>query len=64
MNDKFITCDNCDEDICEYDMFSCQCNKVPIIIDCKRKCDICQSSGYDCECANSFTIQCPIKRID
>ena len=38
-----ITCNNCDADICEYDMFSCNCNEIKI----KDKCSICESSGLN-----------------
>ncbi len=56
----FIECENCDEDLCVYDMFSCSCNKVNI----DNKCNICESSSYDCEVDGSFSIKCPFKRAN
>lgn len=55
----FLICKNCDKELCDYGYFSCKCNNVPDFIE--KKCDLCESSGYDCECANTFTIECPLK---
>lgn len=55
---EFIKCENCNEGLCEYDIFSCRCEYVKI----KDKCGVCQSSSYDCEVDGEFTIKCPFKR--
>jgi hypothetical protein len=38
-------------------MFTCNCNKLNL----DEKCDLCESSSYDCEVDQSFMINCPLK---
>lgn len=49
-----IKCENCDKDLCRYGFFSCDCDEVQL----DNKCTLCSSSGYDCEVAGCFTIEC------
>lgn len=60
-NIDFFNCENCDKNLCEYGLFTCRCGKLDYFIKGKHKCDLCESSSYDCECENTFTTNCLIK---
>lgn len=60
IRDEFLHCYYCDEDLCEFGKFTCKCDDIPMFVGGKNKCDVCESSGYDCECSNNFIIECPI----